>query len=467
MNNVPKYTATLTEEMTQLIDQSELIARALDAEQRPLSINLPGAVASSAQSFYDVLEDYCVEGRIFAAHKATASLTIVKSLFAAGTSIDVASPVELHNALVAGFTPDKIVATGPKSKTFLQELCEQVGATISVDSFAELERISEIARGREVSIVLRLTRSAINMPTIKKRSRFGIDEDQLQLSLEFIAERTNFRLRGLSFHLDSQSTDERYYAVQKSLDTLLDIQQRGFETATVLDIGGGYGNRYGLSPSDYDDFESELKAMVIGSRPSFTWRSRRYGLSTNGTRIFGSISGIDVPRSAVGPDDLRMLLGRASGDGISLAEQLNDNLVELWIEPGAAMTAASGVVAAEVIEVRQSDGESLVVVDAHRNQVCFEGNEHLADPIVLPLPGDVQSPPGEAYLVGHLCMETDFMTYRKISFDHMPQAGDTIVWPYMGGYYSHFSASQSIGHPLASQYTYTNDHKLKKESDDL
>ncbi len=460
--SVPTYPASLTEEMITLLGIPAMLHAGLRTEDSPISVSLPLAAQNAAQAFQTVFDDMSIDGRIFLAHKATASKSIISAL-KNYTSIDVASQHELKSALKQGFSPDKIIATGPKSDRFLEALCAQEQIVIAIDSFSELQRLDTALKNRHTRVLLRLTRTVFNMPSIKKQSRFGFDALNLENAITFLENHNQITLLGVSFHLDSQSIEERENAVEAALAILLGIQQRGFMDATVLDIGGGYGSHFGVAPETYEKFESNVKEMVTGRRASFTWQSHRYGLSSNGTSVRGQLTNVDFPRQIVGADDLRSLLERKNSNGSTVAERLTDNLIELWVEPGAALCATAGVVAAEVIEVRECDGEYMVVVNAHRNQIMFEGNENVADPLLVPrIKKD--SDPIEAYIVGHLCMENDFMTFRKIAFSQMPQAGDCIMWTHTGAYRSHFSASRSIGQPLSALYTLTAKNKFIKEN---
>lgn len=461
--SVPTFYASLTEHMQKVVQDAPTLRSTITHAQRPIAISLPWAATENAEAFKKAMHNLSIDGRVFLAHKATSSPAILASLRGI-TSIDVASEAELENALKIGYTPESIIATGPKSDRFIKRLGLLPGVSIIVDSYGELVRLAEIVGEQPATVLLRLSRSVVNQPGITKRSRFGHDKPHLEQSLEFLSAHQNLSLKGIAFHLDSQSIDERQYAVQAAINTLLEIQQRGFYSATVLDIGGGYGTNYGLSEMDGSRFETAIKSMVMREKPSITWQSRSYGIRSDGNRIHGELTGVDTPISTTGVDRLISILSFQDENGISLAHQLNENLIELWIEPGSAICADAGLFAAEIIEVRQCDDEYTVVVDAHRNQISFEGSEHVADPLLISSKEVSNDNACEAYIAGHLCMESDFMTYRKIQFPQMPQSGDILVWTHTGAYRSHFSTSEAIGHPLPTRYTLNNDNQLIEDT---
>lgn len=459
---LPIFQPILTADMEKVLGMTEDLSALLSTEGRPVAISMPNAAVESAISFQNAMDDLSINGRIFLAHKATSNLEIITALNGK-TSIDVASKAELDNAMWAGYSSKNIVATGPKSNQFLTELKRYPDCTLVIDSYSELLRLEAVAKDEPAKVLLRLTRSVLNLPSITKKSRFGLDESSLEKALILLIKSTSIGLDGLAFHLDSQSMEERQHAMQKALDILLRVQQQGFTDATVLDIGGGYGTNYGVSNADVQSFENVIKKMVLGEGPIVTWQSRSYGLSAHSNRIRGDLSGVDSYHDQIGADRLRSILEFSGNASTTLAHQLNENLIELWIEPGSSLCSAAGMFVAEVIEVRDSDDEYTVVVDAHRNQICFEGNEHISDPILVSKEKVSGDEPFEAYVVGHLCMESDFMSYRKIRFPREPQTGDMLVWTHTGAYRSHFSASQAIGHPAAARYTLKNELLVKDE----
>lgn len=437
----------------------DTLAQLVRSEGRPITVAYPSVAHDAAKEFAEVLAAQRITGQVYAAHKATQSQALVHAL--AGTvRIDVASRAELHCAIAAGFSPAHIIATGPKSRLFLQELSKYPDITIVLDSDAELARLANIPQATN-PVLLRMSRSMLNAPGVRKLSRFGMDEKGFMRAVARLENQTQFTVRGVAFHLDSQSLDERAEAVWRGTGQLF-MLQRVFPEATVLDIGGGYGAAHGMTTAQLEQFERDLKTSLDGQR-ALTWNRFSYGLTVDPKGVRGSVRGIDAPRGPVGVDRLEELLARRR-HGSTLADQLRENLIELWLEPGAAIFHSAGVIAAEIIEVRQVDEAWQVVVDIHRNQLCFEGNETLHDPVLLS--ASTGTPTEDTYLLlGNLCAESDVLSYRMISLPHHPQAGDVLVWTHTGAYRSHFSASRAIGHELARQYVYANGEFTKEEYD--
>ena len=472
MSNIPLLRPTISSTIAQILDNPSRLHEAFATYKRPLSISLVASAISSVAAFESLFHELNIDGRVYVAHKATSDEYTIRNL-QSYARIDVASIWELHSAQRAGFTADRIIATGPKADYFLKALLE-TDVTIAIDSAEELQRIqmllpSESSSKHECSILLRLSRSILNMPSVTRGSRFGLDRAAVDKVTSLLASNDRLNLRGVSFHLDTQSIQERQYASQVAIDELLRLQSKGFCHATVLDIGGGFGTDYGVSAGDKDDFAISLKdAIASNTSQQLTWQGYSYGMSKSGGSFTGQIQGIELTHSSTGVDRLREILLSSGVDGTTIASQLQDNLIELWIEPGSAVLSGSSVLAMQIIEVKHSDGALVVVVDGHRNQVCFDGAEAPSDPLLI---SNALSDQCSAYIAGHLCVESDLLTYRKVQFDVTPQSGDILLWTHTGAYRSHFSASRAIGHPLPKKLAYVEQsnggYALEENDNDL
>src|SRR5689334_5810905 len=105
-----------------LLDDRDYLAELLDALGSPLALVLPQRVTKNVAAFRETFRRHRLSGRLHYAHKANRSRALLRELAAADngvTGVDVASLGELQHALSAGFTPDRIVATGPKNRDFL------------------------------------------------------------------------------------------------------------------------------------------------------------------------------------------------------------------------------------------------------------------------------------------------------------------------------------------------------------
>lgn len=448
--------------MNELVNEHGALADLLGREGRALAISLPHEAIATTREFQAAMQDLGLEGQIFVAHKATDRTSLVHQLVReTGVGVDVASLGELEACLARGSKPEAIIVTGPKSTALLARAVEAGVRTIVIDSLGELERLIALQADAYPDVLLRLTRSVLNRPGVTRLSRFGLDQPAYEAALALLETTPHITLRGVAFHLDTKAIDEKIYATHRALDMLAALPGRGFDQATVLDIGGGFGHSYGLTRERIDAFDAEFKqALRVGALD--TYQSMSYGLTKRPDgRIVGDYATIDIPEFPVGPARLSAMFS-SLGDGQSLAERVNDLLVELWCEPGSALFSEAGVVASEIIDVSERDGRLAVVTNLHNGQVLFDRNEVIAPPIHVPA-RQSGTDACRAYLFGHLCMESDVLSYRPMQFDQPPAPGDILLWPHTGAYRMHMSQTRAIMHPEMARYRYENQTFTKEE----
>ncbi|CAM5267475.1 Diaminopimelate decarboxylase [Streptomyces glaucescens] len=127
--------------------------------------------------------------------------------------MDVASLGELQHALGAGFTPDRITATGPKNPEFLW-LAARTSVTVSVDSREELDQLAALVRAftlPRVPVLLRLSGfEAAGVRVLSRRSRFGTPVRASDPLLEAVERhRDTVELAGVAYHLDTTASTRR------------------------------------------------------------------------------------------------------------------------------------------------------------------------------------------------------------------------------------------------------------------
>ena len=191
---------------------------------------------------------------VFFAMKANHNLKVLEMFCKGGIGVDVVSGGELQRALNVGFPSKKIVFSGVgKTRKELSLALKEEVFQINVESFGELKVLAEIAEQmkKTPSIALRINPNVDfqSHPYIKTGltgHKFGFDEDQIPLALEFIrSKKQNLDFQGLSMHLGSQIFDlEPLYQAINSLKFLYEnLKTQGFPLKT-LDIGGGLGVDY-------------------------------------------------------------------------------------------------------------------------------------------------------------------------------------------------------------------------------
>ncbi|SCL41795.1 diaminopimelate decarboxylase [Micromonospora aurantiaca (nom. illeg.)] len=233
----------------------------------------------------DDLRERCREFRaafpdadVYYAGKAFLCRAVVRMIAEEGMFLDVCTGGELATALSAGMPPERIGFHGNnKSVVELTRAVDAGVGRIIVDSFTEIDRLSELARERGVrpKVLVRVTvgveaHTHEFIATAHEDQKFGfslaggaaaaaafkiLDEDVLEL-------------RGLHSHIGSQIFDASGFEVSARRVLALQSQireARGVELPE-LDLGGGFGIAYTTQddPASPHDLAKRLRKIVDG-----------------------------------------------------------------------------------------------------------------------------------------------------------------------------------------------------------
>jgi ornithine decarboxylase len=194
--------------------------------------------------------------------KANPAPEIVRTLYKAGASFDVASLPEfllVHRNIERlsakkrqDFIWDKIIYANPiKPKETLKAL-DRYKPLLTYDNREELHKIKRYAP--HAGLVLRL-RVPNTGSVVELSSKFGCDTGEaVDLILE--AFRTGLVVEGLSFHVGSQCTnfDNFVQALNMAAAVIREAGSRGHEIK-ILDIGGGF-------PVNYDSHVKPFRLLA-------------------------------------------------------------------------------------------------------------------------------------------------------------------------------------------------------------
>lgn len=233
----------------------------------------------------DDLRERCREFRaafpdadVYYAGKAFLCRAVVRMIAEEGMFLDVCTGGELATALSAGMEPARIGFHGNnKSVAELTRAVDAGVGRIIVDSFTEIDRLTELARERGVrpKVLVRVTvgveaHTHEFIATAHEDQKFGfslaggaaaaaafkiLDEDVLEL-------------RGLHSHIGSQIFDASGFEVSARRVLALQSQirdARGVELPE-LDLGGGFGIAYTTQddPASPHDLAKRLRKIVDG-----------------------------------------------------------------------------------------------------------------------------------------------------------------------------------------------------------
>jgi|SRR5271165_406287 len=189
--------------------------------------------------------------------------TAVLRLFAkAGLWCDVASAGELHLALAAGFTPERIVLHGnAKSEAELAMALEVGVGLIVVDNFDEIDRLEGLlaARGGVQPVLVRVTpdvrgETHEKISTGQADSKFGFSMAQSAQAIARVQGVEWLSLEGVHAHIGSQLQELEPFRREVA-------ELAGLGDFPVWDLGGGLGVRYSedqAAPPSIEEYVSEL-----------------------------------------------------------------------------------------------------------------------------------------------------------------------------------------------------------------
>ena len=201
--------------------------------------------------------------------KANPAPEIVRTLYNAGASFDVASLAEfllVHENIARlpakarqDFIWDKIIYANPIKPKETLEALDQYKPLLTYDNREELAKIRRYAP--HAGLVLRL-RVPNTGSMVELSSKFGCDTGEaVDLVLE--AFETGLVVEGLSFHVGSQCTNFENFvqALNMAAAVMREAQSRG-RAIKILDIGGGFPVPYGEYVKPFEALAEKINAEI-------------------------------------------------------------------------------------------------------------------------------------------------------------------------------------------------------------
>ncbi|MCO6461019.1 MAG: diaminopimelate decarboxylase [Saprospiraceae bacterium] len=318
-----------------------------------------------------------IKSRIFYACKALTNIHILKLMNELDSNIDCSSINEIHLAMLAGFSPEKIIFTS--NGVLFDEVIEAVGlgVHVNIDNISTLERFGMTFGGKyPASIRLRpniMAGGNINIATGHENSKFGIPIEMID-SILTIVEKYNIEIDGLHIHSGSDMNDQHVYV--KEVEIMADYA-RFFPHLNWIDLGGGL-------KIPYDQHENETDINQLALRLAALFKKFR------------------------------------KPDGSEY---------EIWLEPGKFLVSACGYLVSRVNVIQKTPKQTFVYLDTGFNHLIrpmFYGAFHRITN--LSNEGGLKQPYN---IVGNLC-ETDTFAENR-SLPEISE-GDYLVFHNAGAY---------------------------------
>ncbi len=201
---------------------------------------------------YLEFKKYLPHVQVYYAVKANSNPDIVKTLFDAGCSFDVASMPEfmvvyenikkMPKKERQDWIWDKIIYANTIKPIETLEKLNQYKPLVTFDNIEELKKIRQYAP--DAGLVLRL-RVPNTGSMVELSSKFGAEPGEA-VDLILQAFSMGLVVEGLSFHVGSQCTNFENYiqALQLSANIINETETRAGKRIRILDIGGGFPVKY-------------------------------------------------------------------------------------------------------------------------------------------------------------------------------------------------------------------------------
>lgn len=338
------------------------------------------------------------------AMKANPMPAVVQHLSGRVDRIDVASALEMHEALNSGMAPDRVSFAGPGKVSAEITQAVAAGVIVEIESATELDRVAAAgdALGVTPTVAVRVNPDfAVKGSGMRMGGgpqQFGIDSEQVPRVLRDAAASG---VDIIGFHVFAGSQNLNAEIIVEAQTRTVDLVEKLAESLPsplrYLNLGGGFGIPY----TEKDD-----------------------------------------------PLDLG-----AVGDALAhlVDEELVRRLPEATpvIELGRFLVGESGVYVTRVVDRKTSRGVTYVVVDGGmHHQLAASGNFGQAIRRNYPLTvGDRIGAPSEtATVVGCLCTPLDLLG-DKVEIPHA-EIGDLVVIFQAGAYGLTASPTAFLGHPV-------------------
>ena len=452
-------------QISEFLNQKNKIFSEILNSDGPLHFVFPSVMSENIEKIKTVLDDSDIDYFIYFAHKPTKSKAFVRQAKKDDVRIDVASENELLSALNLGFSGDEIECTGPKNDKYL-ELAIENKCLISVDSLSELKKI--INSKKSVDILLRISDFDNSAKIPKKDSRFGINFEDLKTAFNLLKENEGIKLRGFHHHQDGYSNETRTNIIFYLYELIVKSHMQGF-SPDIINIGGSFRSR---TLEDYSELQifMELMQDSLLNSTNQVWGNDNYGLYLDEKGLTRNREKIEQKFTT--QDFQQQIKEIVTSSNIN--KKLIDADIKLMIEPGKIVLDQAGISIFKILAMKKaSTNDNLILVDGNIFSISAKMFEPMTDPLLIKSDSRHNSDlinaqeKFEAFIVGNLCREDDFIMRRKVTFNQVPEEGDLICFFDTAAYRQDFEDARPHMHSVGKKLVVLkNDDKFEVCSDD-
>jgi ornithine decarboxylase len=215
---------------------------------------------------YHLLKRQLPNVALYYAIKAFPHQSIIDILDSAGANFDVASAGEIDLLQAQGVSGRRTIHTHPiKKDAEIRAALRGGSTTFVVDNIDELKKL--LPYRQRVGILLRVSfRSETTKIDLSRK--FGCMPDHV-IQLVQQAGDLGTHIRGLSFHVGSQSTSPRAHvdAIVRCARLMEEASSIMDNPMDVLDIGGGFPVNYGIEHIDIEDYFAPVREALLQHVP--------------------------------------------------------------------------------------------------------------------------------------------------------------------------------------------------------
>jgi ornithine decarboxylase len=218
---------------------------------------------------YGLFRNHLPRVQCYFAVKANAEPAIIRTLYRAGASFDVASLPEfmlvyenikkLSPRAQQAFIWDKIIYANPTKPQETLLALDRYKPLVTYDNHTELQKIKKFAP--QAGVVLRLAVSNTGSQC-ELSNKFGCDPGEA-VDLILAAFKLGLVVEGLSFHVGSQCTNFENFvqALNAAAAVMKESQERG-HPIRILDIGGGFPAPYNKHVKPFPELARVINAEI-------------------------------------------------------------------------------------------------------------------------------------------------------------------------------------------------------------